>query len=334
MGFSSYTCAKTNIPFAAGDFANGLDRSLSNVVIVFSDGPSVRGEYDGYGRVRGDGVHDIAAGKLRSQIANGLAKVVLAAFHDPDGDTVETLGKNRPDPGQGLQDPGFLRACHAAGGFASYEGYVLALDGIASPREASGLGRAAAQSVMATQTALREMVSDMRMAALKSEGVSFGGNQRVYPSTLCIRSASDGTGRWAAAAHDARADFLGEPADPSVAEACRGISFAIGDRPPGRREIRAAAERLIQALPIVDQVRVSLNRDGEVVGEAVNRSCPMSDRWYEVRLGDEPVRAFYSPADAGRALGLEDVSELREALWSSKGAATEIELSPSPGPTP
>jgi hypothetical protein len=334
MGFSSYTCAKTNIPFAAGPDTHGGDVALSQVVILFADGPAFEGAYDGFGRIRGLGVHDMAGGKLRSQIAGGLAKVVLAAFHDPGTDTLDALGKNRSDPAQGVHEPSFLRACHAAGGFASYEGYVLAQEGIASPADASGLGRAAAQSVMATRTALCEAVSDIRMATLAEEGTAFAGNGRVYPHLLTIRPDPARPGTWVAAPDRVSAGLAGQPIPPALEEACRGVAFAIGDKPPGRREMRAAAARIVEAIPMLDEVRVPLVRDGEPAGEAVTRSCAMGSRWYEVRVTGERGLAFHGPAEAARALELEDPDALRRALWTFEGTPPEVELSQGRGFAP
>jgi len=333
MGFSSYTCAKTRIPFAAGPEANGGDATLNRVVVLVPGEEPFEGEYDGYGRVRGLGVRDLASGRLRSMLSSGAAKVVLARFHDP-ADRPEDLDKTRPDPGQGLHAPAFLRACHAANGFASHDGLLLACKGLASPSACSALGSKEARAVLGTRTALAEAVSEARMADLGNSGCSFAAAGRIYPHFLTLVPTEGSPGSWSPAPDTGNAALTGSTVDPALADACAGLSVRIGDRVPGRREIADLARSLVEALPVRRLHEVALERDGEAAGVAAALSCPMGSTWYEARVEDEPGRAWLRPSEMAEALGLDDADALRDALWgrAPEGAAFGLSTASSPSP--
>lgn len=130
MGFSSVTCAKTNLPIMAN--TSWGNNEMTAVVLVFKDKRKepVAGHYDGYGRL------ECADGEVLEDLYHELdlfnddkpkpkAKLVLAKFWK--GETFGQLGENHNDPGQGHfhnSDP--LKKWFEQGGFDTYEAYCKA----------------------------------------------------------------------------------------------------------------------------------------------------------------------------------------------------------------
>jgi len=124
MGFSSFTCAKTNLPILNHTSWGGIPDAY-RVVLLFQNGDRVTGEYDGYGRVHTtsgatvDAVYDI--------IEKKEAKLVLQKFCTLE-DTFTTVGKNHHEPGQGhFHDATKVRRWYAQGGFKNYSSYKKAM---------------------------------------------------------------------------------------------------------------------------------------------------------------------------------------------------------------
>jgi hypothetical protein len=118
MGYFSWTCAKTHLPVMAADA--GMD-GLSRVVLLTMDGSTVRGSYDGHGRIIGE------AGKVDvvEALTRGRGKLVLERAYDPETDRFDTMTASKRDPGQGwFHDEDRLRSWLARGGFASHEAFL------------------------------------------------------------------------------------------------------------------------------------------------------------------------------------------------------------------
>lgn len=332
MGFSSFTCAKTNIP-VAGTAAAG-ERVHAEVVVLVEGQDPFRGLHDGYGRVtgssdsRGVGVVDLQGRATRMLMRAGRAKVVLAAFHEP-GDDLASLGTNRPDPAQGVHGSAFLRACHEAGGFRSFEGYELALDRVLPPDRAAGLDRDGARLITSTLNLFREEVAKLRTAGLDA---AFPSGKRAFPHYLGIAPSGTGLDAWVAAPDRHSLALWDREVTDAFERACAGVAVPVGAPASVRKGVRAAAAALVDALPPEARTVVPLTRGGEPVGEARTMSCPMSGEWYELRLDGEPALAFHAPADLVRELGLEE-GPLRDALWGREGAPAEVDLDPAPAPT-
>jgi hypothetical protein len=121
MGFSSYTCAKSNLPVMAST-SWGDQPAWCEVVLLHKDGRKQTGSYDGYGRIDGQEVNN-----LWDLICSGEAKMILKMFYC--GEAFEELGLSHNDPGQGhFHDEEFLIKSFAQGGFSSYEEYIKALE--------------------------------------------------------------------------------------------------------------------------------------------------------------------------------------------------------------
>jgi hypothetical protein len=113
MGFFSKLCSVSNLPVMAD--TTGLGDDASEVVVVFKNGSTLRGVYDGYGRVGGEDLLDDWDN----------IKFVLRKYYA--GQTYAELGKSHDDPGQGFfYDDETIVAWHEQGGFASFEEFVTA----------------------------------------------------------------------------------------------------------------------------------------------------------------------------------------------------------------
>ncbi len=333
MGFSSFTCAKTNIPVAGT--AAAAERAHAEVVVLVEGEEPFRGLHDGYGRVtgsspsRGVGVVDLNGRGTRAMLRDGRAKVVLAAFHGP-GDAIGDLGRNARDPGQGLHRSAFLRDCHEAGGFRSYEGYLLAFEGVLSPAQAAGLDKDRALAIGETRTALREEVAKLRTAAI---GATFPDAARAYPHYLDIAPAGTGTDAWVAAPNRSALDSMQRKATDAFAEACAGVAVPVEGGTAARKAVRAAANALVDAIRPETKAVVPVTRGGEPAGEVRTMTCPMCGDWYEARLDGEPALAFHAPHSLAMALDLDD-DLVRAALWKREDAPGSLDLEPAPAFTP
>jgi len=124
MGFSSWTCAKTNLPIL--NSTSGRIKEQYEVVALFQNGDKITGTYDGYGRL------DISGGAGRIEyifpaVNEGSVKLVLNKFYKPEEDTFESVERNEHDPGQGhFHDPKKVAAWYAKGGFKTYKAYCNA----------------------------------------------------------------------------------------------------------------------------------------------------------------------------------------------------------------
>ena len=113
MGFFSKTCAKTNLPICAPE----VNRSLSEIVVLYPDGRKVEGTYDGYGRVNGEQLLEDCSSKEWDDL-----KFVVASKYD--GERYEDLGESRNELGQGyFLSREFLALGISRGGFKSYAEY-------------------------------------------------------------------------------------------------------------------------------------------------------------------------------------------------------------------
>ena len=97
MGFFSWRCAKSDKPLMAGPSVIGSPWEFaSKAVVLFEDGSCIRGTYDGYGEVIGNGGHHTTelerGGEWRMVIEKYYNGEVFADFPK----------KNRNDPNQGF----------------------------------------------------------------------------------------------------------------------------------------------------------------------------------------------------------------------------------------
>ena len=123
MGFSSFTCAITNLPILNHTSWGGIPDAYK-VVLLFKNGDRVTGSYDGYGRVHTDG--GATVDDIYDSIEKKTVKMVLQKFCTPE-DTFKTVGKNHHEPGQGhFHDATKVRRWHAQGGFPTYGAYSKA----------------------------------------------------------------------------------------------------------------------------------------------------------------------------------------------------------------
>lgn len=147
MGFSSFTCAKTNLPILNTTSRDG--HPFAEVVLLERGRAPVRGGYDGYGRIGCESGHEVHLYDegYDQKFKAGEACLVIARYHAPT-DRLEYLGRSRSEPGQGhFHDDDFIEACERLGGFKSYLGYFLAYhqavsieDGAAITRKAEAMG--------------------------------------------------------------------------------------------------------------------------------------------------------------------------------------------------
>lgn len=122
MGFSSWTCAKTNLPILNSTSWGFMPETYQ--VVMITKGSRVFGEYGGYGRLD----TDVGEVQIDGQaVEDGEVKLVLKKFYDEKRDTFEKLGKNDWDPGQGhFHDEKKIKAWYAKGGFRSFKSYSAA----------------------------------------------------------------------------------------------------------------------------------------------------------------------------------------------------------------
>jgi len=119
MGFFSKTCAKTHLPVVAD--CKGLPR-LNEIVVLYPNGKTLEGSYDGYGRVNGiDLLPDGYVEKKWDAI-----KFVLKDKYA--GETYKELGNSGDELAQGyFMSDRFLLHCMKVGSFASYADYKKAM---------------------------------------------------------------------------------------------------------------------------------------------------------------------------------------------------------------
>ena len=124
MGFTSYTCAKTNLPVLNSNSWGSMPETYE-VVMLFKNGDRVSGCYDGYGRVELEGGGLIES--IHDALENKEAKLVLQKFCAPE-DTFESIaGFSQREPGQGhFHSQKKIRQWYDKGGFKTYAAYCKA----------------------------------------------------------------------------------------------------------------------------------------------------------------------------------------------------------------
>lgn len=158
------TCAKTNLPILGGPAWIG--HPFSKVVLLREGRPPSAGWYDGAG---GLGGLDLLASGVRDEIEAGTACLVVGSSYR-SGDTPSDLGRSRVwiEPGRGPSRE-FIAACERLGGFATFEGLVLACDGKVSPDLGSALTAEQVTALDRLGHGLRRAVAT-RLMALPSLG--------------------------------------------------------------------------------------------------------------------------------------------------------------------
>lgn len=118
MGFTSFTCAKTNLPILASE---SWGATLSEVVML-TDTKQIRGSYDGYGRLHTQQGKEVQLDF--DSVYAGTTKFVLAEFYK--GEKAKELhGQSHHEPGQGhFHQKEQIDQWHAQGGFPSHEAYL------------------------------------------------------------------------------------------------------------------------------------------------------------------------------------------------------------------
>ena len=99
MGFTSYTCAKTNLPVLNSNSWGSMPETYE-VVMLFKNGDRVSGCYDGYGRVEIEGGGLIES--IHDALENKEAKLVLQKFCAPEDtspDRVTSTARKRSGSG-------------------------------------------------------------------------------------------------------------------------------------------------------------------------------------------------------------------------------------------
>lgn len=130
MGFTSFTCAKTNLPILAS--VSSPAALYSDVVILQKDKDPIKASYDGYGRLHCED------GKVRNtpftKIEKGGFKLVLEKFYK--GESFSDIpGTSHHDPGQGhFHDLKLVEKWYAQGGFPSMEDFYKAFNAQFEPR--------------------------------------------------------------------------------------------------------------------------------------------------------------------------------------------------------
>jgi len=95
MGFFSWQCAKSKKPVMADvGVRNTPWQFASKVRVLLKDGSVIRGNYDGYGRVIGDGNIELV------ELPESQWRMVIEQYYD--GETFDQLNKNGYDQGQGF----------------------------------------------------------------------------------------------------------------------------------------------------------------------------------------------------------------------------------------
>lgn len=116
MGFFSKTCAKTNLPIVHE--MRGYPE-LSEIVVLKPNGKTLRGSYDGYGRVQGENVCD------NYDTDWDRTKFVLAIAYA--GEKYEEVGESGDELGQGhFMSDAFLDYCLQKKKFKSHREYEKA----------------------------------------------------------------------------------------------------------------------------------------------------------------------------------------------------------------
>jgi len=165
MGFFSYTCAKTNLPYLVSSDWEG--HPFSEAVVIHEDGTVA------------DAPSDLR--DLRDDIEAGRAKIVLKGYYKPETDTFASLGVSRNDPGQGhFHKKAFLKKLLEIGPFVSYEGYVLAIEGALPVGAASKMTAGMCKTLMAAERSLQKAVAEARVRDLFPEVLPAGGKVDPY----------------------------------------------------------------------------------------------------------------------------------------------------------
>lgn len=132
MPFTSFTCAKSNLPVSVTGTPSVHGRDLERAALFLDGGARVlEGRLDGYARFHPDGMPPLGlweAGVVDA-FAAGTAKLALRDFL-ADGDAFGSLGRTGFDPRRGLPYPdGVLAQAVSAGGFPTPLGLRLAARG-------------------------------------------------------------------------------------------------------------------------------------------------------------------------------------------------------------
>lgn len=96
MGFFSWKCAKSQKPIMAECAVNGSPwQFASRVTLLFEDGTSIKGVYDGYGRVE----NSREAFEL-ADLHESEWRMIISNYYDSE--PFHTFSRNKFDPGQGF----------------------------------------------------------------------------------------------------------------------------------------------------------------------------------------------------------------------------------------
>jgi hypothetical protein len=124
MGFFSKTCAKTHLPVVHD--GRGYPE-LCEIVVLFPDGHTMTGFYDGYGRIDGE---DIQPEGYDDEAWNAIKFVLRFAY---EGETYDQLGPSQDEHAQGhFMDEEFLKHCLEVRRFPSFKGYEQAFKKLAN----------------------------------------------------------------------------------------------------------------------------------------------------------------------------------------------------------
>lgn len=124
MGFFSKTCAKTHLPVVHD--GRGYPE-LCEIVVLFPDGHTMTGFYDGYGRIDGE---DIQPEGYDDEAWNAIKFVLRWAYK---GEKFNDLGPSHDEMGQGhFMEDDFLDHCLAVKSFQSFGDYSKAFRTLAN----------------------------------------------------------------------------------------------------------------------------------------------------------------------------------------------------------
>lgn len=119
MGFSSFTCAKTNLPILA---SVSWSNTASAVVLLSKSENPIKGDYDGYGRICTEEGEEIAIDW--DAMDSGETKLVLQEFYSGES-YKDIVGISHNEPGQGhFHSEETIKAWFAQGGFPTHKDFL------------------------------------------------------------------------------------------------------------------------------------------------------------------------------------------------------------------
>lgn len=282
------SCAKSKLPVLGG--AGWEGHPFSRAVLLREGRRPVAGWYDGAGSLGGI---DLQAAGLIDEIRAGTACLVLGDRYQP-GDAPAALGPSNiePDP-ERRPDREFVAACARLGGFATYEGYVLARDGKVSPEVGAALTDKTVSTLRQVTEGLRQAIAE-RLATLASAS-----SKPVQEIEKLLMPAI-----WLDVVPlDAECRRLRLLGGPGLRQGGMPIEFRI-DRDVASSALHALAADLVGWFPPRKKASVILTSDSEPVGAVALYEAPELAVSVYVSWIQDDVGMFGTAEQAVEDLGL------------------------------